>query len=421
LVVGTDRERRVTGIRLTPLADAAARAPVEVQVSAGSETVDRVLPPDGVVLLRHAVKTRTVAVHVVRATVRTSTSSTTGQQEFLPVGIAELALLGPHEPAAHTPAHFTLACSDGLTMAVDGQRIHLRVTSPWQPALAGDALTAMPCATPNGGPTSSSASSLALGSGPHRVTLTSNDFTNPTSIEFSRVGQPVRPTPVALPVAKQSWSSTNRSVRVQTSVPALLVVHENANPGWRATYRGATLPAVTVDGWQQAWVVPAGARGVVHLRFAPQTAFTAGLVGGAAGAVLLVVLILPLPLPGWLRRRRRVPGALRTASPGTLARWVAILATLTLLGSVSGLIVGVGLAVVEVAAPGALRGRAGFWALGATLVATATVVTVSTAASRHPLAGSAGVQILCLVAIGIVILRCLLTRDRPPRARELTK
>jgi arabinofuranan 3-O-arabinosyltransferase len=415
LVVGTDRARRVTGIRLTPLADAAARAPVEVQVTAGSESVDRVVPLDGIVRLRHAVKTRTVVVHVVRATVRTTTSSTTGLPQFLPVGIAELALLGPHEPVAHTPTHFTLACSDGLTMAVDGQRIPLRITSPWQPALAGDALAATPCTKPG------SPSWLALGAGPHRVTLTSTDVTNPTSVVLSRVDQPIRPTPVALPATKLSWSSTNRSVRVQTSVPALLVVHENANQGWQATYRGATLAAVTVDGWQQAWVVPARANGVVHLRFTPQTAFTAGLIGGAAGAALLVVLILPLPLPSWLRRRRRVPSALRTASPGSLARWFAILATLTLLGSVSGLIVGVGLAVVEVAAPGVLRGRAGFWALAVTLVATATVETVSTAASHHPLAGSAGVQILCLVAIGLVILRCLLTRDRSPGARELTK
>jgi arabinofuranan 3-O-arabinosyltransferase len=207
-------------------------------------------------------------------------------------------------------------------------------------------------------------------------------------------------------------------VQVQTSVAALLVVHENENPGWQATLDGTTLPAVTVDGWQQAWVVPAGASGVIHLDFTPQAAFTAGLLGGAGAAAVL--LLLTLPLPAW-RRRRPAPAALRATSLGTVARWTTVVAALTLLGSVSGLIVGVVLVVVDAAAPTTWRSRPGLWAVAIILGAAVTAETAATVASRHPLAGSAGVQLLCLVALGIVLDRCLISRDRPPGAGEPTQ
>jgi arabinofuranan 3-O-arabinosyltransferase len=222
---------------------------------------------------------------------------------------------------------------------------------------------------------------------------------------------------VALPVSTHTWSATRRSVHVLTDVPALLVVHENTNPGWQATLDGVTLKPVTVDGWQQAWLVPAGANGLVALRFTPQTAFATGLIAGAAAAVALVLLALP-----WRRRRRRArPPAVRTASPGTLLRWTAVVGTLTLLGSVSGLVIGAALLVVEVAAPAALRARVLAWVLALTAAAAIVAETAATAASHHPLANSTGVQLLLLVTVGVVLVRCLITRGGAPGAGEATQ
>ena len=55
----------------------------------------------------------------------------------------------------------------------------------------------------------------------------------------------------------------------------MLVVPESINPGWTArTADGAQLTPVTVNGWQQGWVVPAGTSGTVTLTFALQHAST---------------------------------------------------------------------------------------------------------------------------------------------------
>ena len=73
----------------------------------------------------------------------------------------------------------------------------------------------------------------------------------------------------------------------------VLVVPESINPGWTArTGDGAALTPVTVNGWQQGWVVPAGTSGTVTLTFALQRRLPrrpgrragAAAAAGAAGA-----------------------------------------------------------------------------------------------------------------------------------------
>jgi arabinofuranan 3-O-arabinosyltransferase len=419
LFVGTKRKHQVTGVRITPMLVGAARAPIQVQVTAGSESVDRVVPTDRVIRLPQPVRTRTVAIHVVRAALRITTSSATQTSEFLPVGIAEVALLGRHEPQPQPRSRFRLTCRDGLALMVDGQSMPMRISAPLQPALAGDAITATLCHLP-GSPRSVPPSTLHLAAGPHRITLNASAVTQPQAVLLSQVGQPLRARPIALPVRALSWGSTSRSVKVHTNVAALLVVHENVNQGWQASLNGVTLAPVTVDGWQQAWVVPAGASGVVHLRFTPQAAFSTGLIGGAGAVLVLLLLTLPIPRRWRLRagRVRSPVRALRTVVPSTVVRWSAIGLSLTLLGSLSGLIVAGALLVVDVAMPARLRDRAVAGALVIAAGATIIAETIATAASRHPLAGSAGVQLLCLVAIGVVLYSCLVGNDRAPRAGE---
>jgi len=48
----------------------------------------------------------------------------------------------------------------------------------------------------------------------------------------------------------------------------VLVVPESINPGWTARMAdNSVLAPVTVNGWQQGWVLPAGASGPVTLSF----------------------------------------------------------------------------------------------------------------------------------------------------------
>jgi arabinofuranan 3-O-arabinosyltransferase len=422
IVVSTPHKTRLTGVSLTALQAGASRAPVEVRVSAGHESVDQRVPGDGVIYLPHPVKARRVTIHVIRATLRTTTSSTTGKSAFLPVGIAEIDLLGPHVPVATANPDVTLTCDDGVTLFHDGVTTPLEGSAASASALAGDPMTLTPCATAATRALHLPPEWLLMPRGPQHVALPATSVTLPANVVMSRVGQPRRPTPIALPVTKLAWSATNRSVRVQTAVAALLVVHENVNAGWRATVDGRTLPAVTVDGWQQAWVVPAGTVGVIHLRFVPQRIFIAGLLAGALAVLLLVALALPLRR---FRRRSSPPRATRGRAPPAPVGWVLTVVALTLLGSVVGFLVAACLIAVQAVSrhgsrvtEGRLRANAGLWVIGATLVAVAAGETLATVSSAHPLAGSAGLQVLCLVAVGVVLLRCLVAPADPPGAGE---
>ena len=70
------------------------------------------------------------------------------------------------------------------------------------------------------------------------------------------------------PVRTEAGPADRREVDVPASDAArVLVVPESINPGWTAhTADGAALTPVTVNGWQQGWVVPAGAVGAHHAR-----------------------------------------------------------------------------------------------------------------------------------------------------------
>src|SRR5206468_10783257 len=92
----------------------------------------------------------------------------------------------------------------------------------------------------------------------------------PISISLDRTGVPTA-TPRDVGSAQATkWTATRRSVSVTTTAPAVLVVHENVSAGWQASLAGHRLRSVTIDGWQQGWLLPAGVSGTVRLSFAPQ-------------------------------------------------------------------------------------------------------------------------------------------------------
>ncbi len=59
-----------------------------------------------------------------------------------------------------------------------------------------------------------------------------------------------------------------------------LVVNENFNAGWQASLGGARLRAVRIDGWKQAWLLPAGTAGTVTLTYAPDALYRDAIFGG---------------------------------------------------------------------------------------------------------------------------------------------
>ena len=112
-----------------------------------------------------------------------------------------------------------------------------------------------------------------------------------------------------------------------------LEVHQAASPGWTATVNGQLLTPVTLDGWQQAFVVPAGAGGRVVMTFTP----TAGYHWLLAGSVLVLsVLIAAAAWPP--RRGPRDLSAPGGPAAGRAGYWLAAVAAALVLALAGGLV-----------------------------------------------------------------------------------
>lgn len=179
----------------------------------------------------------------------------------------------------------------------------------------------------------------------------------------------------------------------------VVVVPESVNPGWVAhSADGTALRPITVNGWQQGWVVPAGTDGTLALTFPANLTYRIGLFGGLALLPVLALLAL-LPI------RRRITG--EPVQPWMPAPWLtgaAVLAAGALISGVTGI-------VVVAAAIGVrylLCGRA--WSERITVGVTAGgLIAAGAVLSRGPwrsvdgyLGHSAGVQFLALLSVAML-------------------
>ncbi|WP_341718038.1 alpha-(1-_3)-arabinofuranosyltransferase [Micromonospora sp. FIMYZ51] len=193
------------------------------------------------------------------------------------------------------------------------------------------------------------------------------------------------------------WAPTERTVRVADGEQALLVVPENANAGWAATLDGAPLTAARVDGWQQAWVLPAGAGGEVRLVFEPDRSYRGGLAAGALTALGVLVLA------AWPARRRvPVDASGAGAIPAEASAWAIGALLVVLLAALGGV-----LPVAIVLAAMLLRQLA-VRALPVVVLAGLTVATAVAVAGRlrghgQEWAYVSWTQAAMLIAIGAVV------------------
>ena len=88
----------------------------------------------------------------------------------------------------------------------------------------------------------------------------------------------------------RSWQPDQRQLSIGRGAASYLEVHENYNPGWAATLNGQQLTPVRLDGWQQAFVVPAGAGGTVTLSFRPAATYHLVLVASLLAVALLLAI-----------------------------------------------------------------------------------------------------------------------------------
>jgi arabinofuranan 3-O-arabinosyltransferase len=240
---------------------------------------------------------------------------------------------------------------------------------------------------------------LPLEPGDHRVrTLPTDSFVvHDLTLTPLIPALPPAPKPRALQI--DTWDAAHRALRVGDGPDAYLVVPENANPGWVARLGGVTLAPARVDGWQQAWLIPAGRAGMVTLSFEPDRPYRGGLlIGGIAVLALLAAALLPV----W---RRRGPPPQPTPTRSWWGSALAVLALLLLLGGPAAVIAlfaclllrrqwstvrpavlatGV-LATTGIAVAGRLLGHGQDWAFGPwAQAAVLLAVSAAVAASLYP-------------------------------------
>jgi arabinofuranan 3-O-arabinosyltransferase len=95
-----------------------------------------------------------------------------------------------------------------------------------------------------------------------------------------------------------NWNQEYRRVRIGPGNTSYLELHQNANPGWTASLNGRPLAPVRLDGWQQGFLVPAGAGGIVTMTFQPVKFYHVWIILSAAAAAGLVLVAV-------VRRKRR--------------------------------------------------------------------------------------------------------------------
>jgi len=260
----------------------------------------------------------------------------------------------PGVPALQTPAgQFRLPCGLGPVIELNGQTLATQVTGTFAELLAGQPMsfTACPSASITAGanrvfepardrfdvqdvvlavhgrapasgkarrgaagtvPVSGEAASRAVSRGAAGRAVSGEAAGTGTA-----AGGALGPAPgPAVAATVRSWAPARRVLSVAPSARSYLVVNENFNAGWQARAGGRLLRAVRLDGWKQAWLLPAGTAGTVILTYPPDTLYRRAIFGGlgSLGLVMLVALWPGQPAwrprrrarPRWLPRRRRV-------------------------------------------------------------------------------------------------------------------
>lgn len=205
-----------------------------------------------------------------------------------------------------------MPCGSGPNVHLDGLDYRTSVQGTLSDITAHRPLELKMCRDSEGG--------ISLPSGGHELRTDRSD-------SFVVQDLWLRPaTPASTPVTHRAvrvgeWGAASRSVTVAPGPEAVLAVPENANAGWVATMDGRELARTRVDGWQQAWIVPAGAGGVVSLAFTPDHTYRTVLLIGAFAVLLLLAGVC------WPARRRPFP-----VVPGGALVPVALIGLLVALG-----------------------------------------------------------------------------------------
>jgi arabinofuranan 3-O-arabinosyltransferase len=300
--------RTLSSLRLLTTPDASAPEQLRISSAAGVRLVTLAQGGSGTATFS-PLTTDSVTVTFPQVQPTTTVDAATGAPLTLPVGVAELdfpALSGlqdtvrPQQPIGYR-------CGAGPEVLLDGRSLPTQVSGTVADLLDGTGLSWQTC-----GPDAT----VTLARGTHRLRIADGALFAAQSADLV----PTTSGPWAGDRGTRVLSASGSTLRVGVGAGAAsyLTIDQNANAGWAATLDGHSLAPVTVDGWRQAFLVPAGSGGTVLIGFAPQREFTLALVLGAAAVLALLLLLAPTPRR--LRRRRAGPDPEPASGPPTVAQ-----------------------------------------------------------------------------------------------------
>ncbi|HEY2549399.1 MAG TPA: alpha-(1-_3)-arabinofuranosyltransferase family protein [Streptosporangiaceae bacterium] len=287
-------------------------APDRVQITspAGNRTVK--VGVSGQVTLNPPLLTNQLSISFPGGLAPSPAAAVPGQGELFGLGSINIpALDGLRVVTPPRTGTFHLACGDGPAMTIDGV--------PYPTAVSGN-LNALVTQRPVRLRLCPAGGGLDLASGQHTLLAPASSLFSVSQISMraSSGQQPPATSPAGLtqrPVRVLHWGADSRAVSIGPGQQAYVEVHQNASAGWVARLHGKRLTPVTLDGWQQGYLVPAGQSGVISMTFTPTRLYHVGIVLSALAILVLLLAafgigrLIPARARGGLRRRWRRPAA----------------------------------------------------------------------------------------------------------------
>ena len=283
-------QRSIDEIQLTAATVGIAAEPTRVLISSPDGVRDVPVPASGI-LRFPALVTGQLDISFPGVMPTTAYNPLTGRAQQLPVGVGLISIPALSSLSTGIPANgtrFRLACGEGPPLTMDGRTYPTSVSGTVRDLIRSTPLSLHVC-TGGGG--------LALPAGWHwlsspgtGVALAITDLSLTSTAASS--GAATSGAAASRGLRAGFWGTEYRTVTVGPGGRSYLEVHQTANPGWTATLNGHQLTPVTLDGWQQAYVVPAGAGGTVVMRFTPESGYHWLLLGAALALCLLIAAAL---------------------------------------------------------------------------------------------------------------------------------